>query len=394
MATPEIPQIIRSFKYRLLPSKRQHAVLADILESQRTLYNAALESRIDCYRKTCKGLSLYSQMRQLTECRRDILEMAALPLNIQRATLRRLDRAYDGFFRRVKRGEKAGFPRFKGRNWFKSFGFAEFSGIRFDGARIRFKGLPGGLRVHLHRPMPEHAKICACTFKRDARGWTVSFQSKCLADKLPASNLAVGIDVGLTDLAILTTGEHVPNPRVAKRHEREMRRRQRALARCKKGSGGRRKARERVARLHERVASARDTYLHQVSRRIVKQFGTIAVENLNVKGLAGGMLAKSVHDVAWGKLLNFLAYKAAWAGRKFVEVDPRYTSQICSGCGAIVKKTLKDRVHSCPVCGLILDRDENASLNILHRAVVRPGEHNVAGCGVRARRNLNFELSN
>jgi putative transposase len=373
MADEELPQVFRTYKYRLFPTKRQHAALADILESQRQLYNAALESRIDYYRKIGKSLSYMTQTSQLAECRRDIPEMAVIPSNLQRATLKRLDRAFDGFFRRVKHGDKAGFPRFKGRDWFTSFGFVEFSGIRLVSKRLKFKGLPGFLRVHLHRQLPKDRKICRCTFKKDARGWTVSFQVKMAVELLPASNISVGIDCGITDLAVLSNGEHVPNPRIAKRHERELRRHQRALSRCKKGSGGRRKARAKVARLHVHISNTRSTYLHQVSRKIVNSYGAIAVEKLNVKGLASSVLAKSVHDVAWGKFLFMLSYKALSAGREFKEVDPRYTSQICSGCGVIVKKKLSERVHNCPECGLVMDRDENAALNILRRAVVSPG---------------------
>ena len=152
VADAAIPTIVRSFKMRLLPSKAQHAVLRDILDAQRDLYNGALEERIDCYRKTGKGRSYFDQAKTLTECRATILSMESIPANIQRATLKRVDRAFSGFFRRIKSGTKAGFPRFKGRDYYKSFAFAEFSGIQFDGRRFRWRGLPGALRARVHRP--------------------------------------------------------------------------------------------------------------------------------------------------------------------------------------------------------------------------------------------------
>ena len=316
--------------------------------------------------------------------------MGALPSNLQRATLKRLDEAFQGFFRRVKTKGKAGFPRFKGRTRWTSFAFNEFSGVTFDGKALRFKGLSGALRVHKHRPIPD-GKILACSFKRTVKGWHVSFQVRGAASPLPATGRQVGIDVGLTHLATLSTGEAIPNPRHTKRVEKELRRRQRAVARCKRGSNNRRKAKERVARLHARVANARDTYLHQVAARLVNGHDVIAIEALNVKGLASGMLAKSVNDAAWAKFRFHLAAKAESAGRRVIAVNPRNTTQECSTCGAIVKKTLAQRVHSCDKCGLILDRDHNAALNILHRAVVRPGTVNVAECSKRRRGNAALE---
>src|SRR6185503_19355290 len=162
-------------RYRLLPRRSQHRALARILESQRQLYNAALEERVGAYRKADLSLSYFDQCRGLTEWRKSDAEAKDLPVNVQRATLKRLDEAYKGFFRRVKRGGMPGFPRFRGKGWFDSFAFAEFEGIKIEGGRLRFKGVPGGLRVHWHRELPEGATIRSCTFKRDLKGWSVSF---------------------------------------------------------------------------------------------------------------------------------------------------------------------------------------------------------------------------
>lgn len=375
-----------TYKFRVLPTKAQHAALSHILEDQRHLYNAALAERIDCYAKTGTGRAYMDQCKALTEWRQDA-DAAATPLNIQRWTLRRLDDAYRAFFRRVKVRSNAGFPRFRGKGWWQSFGFAEFRGLEFDGRRLRWRGMPGGLRVHLHRALPP-GDILACAFSRTAKGWHVCFQMRMAPAPLRVVGASVGIDVGLTHLATLSTSETIPNVRPAKRAEKELRRRQRALARCKLGSTRRLKVRARVARLHGKVASTRSTYLHQVSAGLVRRFDAIAVEKLNVKGLAGGMLAKSVHDASWGRLRQLLAYKADRAGCALIEVDPRYTSQACSGCGVIVKKELSERVHDCADCGTVLDRDHNAALNILRKGVVALGELNVTGCGERARGNI------
>jgi putative transposase len=387
MASAEDNTIVLSFKYRLLPLRKQHAALVMILESQRQLYNGALEHRIGAWRMAAKTITLYAQMAELTQLRQEV-EFSVVAANVQRWTLRRLDEAYQAFFRRAKvKGEKAGFPRFRGKGRWNSFGFAEWKGIKIEGKRLYFRGMSGGLRMHLHRPLPEGKPLC-CTFTRDHKGWYVCLQYRMGVQALPATAKQIGIDVGLTHLATLSTGEHIPNPRVAKRAEREMRRRQRAVARCKKGSKRRAKVRRAVTRCHARIANTRRTYLHQISARLVRENDLIAVEKLNTKGLATGMLARSVHDAAWAKLKEMLAYKAAKAGRQLVEVDPRNTTQSCSGCGSIVPKKLSERWHCCPHCGLEMDRDENAALNVLHRAVLDAGLPNATHRGERAIGNI------
>lgn len=388
-ATPSLPSVVRTFKMRLMPSSAQHAALRGILASQRDLYNAALEERIDCYRKTGKSLSRFDQQRSVTLCRAEIPEMAVIPANIQRATLKRLDEAFSGFFRRIKTGAKAGFPRFKGRDHFKSFGFAEFSGIRFDGQRLRWKGLPGALRARVHRPLPDGNPLSA-TFRQDHKGWTINLQYRVPIAPLSATGRRCGIDVGLASFATFDDGSQVPSPRIARRAEREMRRRQRAFARCKRGSNNRRKVRADVTRLHTKIANTRETFLHQLSARIVREHDVIAIEALNTKGLSSGMLARSVNDASWAKFFQFLSYKAAWAGRELIAVDPRNTSQACSGCGVIAPKKLSTRWHKCPDCGTLLDRDHNAAINILHRAVVGPGIPKLAVAPVGCR-NLSTE---
>lgn len=370
MADAEHNTVVLTYKYRLLPTKKQHVALAEMLETQRILYNAALQERIDCYRKTGKSLSYMSQCKGLTELRQ-APEYANLPLNLQRWTLKRLDGAHAGFFRRLRFSGKAGFPRYRGKGRWRSFGFNEFVGIRLDRKRIRFKGLPGGLRIHLHRPLPE-GKPLGCTFTRDTKGWYVCLQYRVPLQAIPVTGQQVGIDMGLSTLAMLSTGEAIPNPRIAKRAERELKRRQRALSRCKRGSNRRRKVKAQVTRLHAKVANTRRTYLHQVSARLVREHDLIAVEKLNVKGMASGMLAKGVHDAGWSTLKGMIAYKAAKAGRQMIEVKANGTSQTCPDCGQVKAKSLAERVHRCD-CGCVMDRDHAAAIVVLQRAVVSPG---------------------
>lgn len=375
---------VLTYKFRLLPTQKQHKALVSILDSQRTLYNAALEERIDCYRKTGKSLTYNDQCNSLTKCRQEFPEMMGTPVNIQRGTIKRLDEAYKAFFRRVKaRNGKAGFPRFRGKGWFNSFDFSEFSGIQFDGKRLRFKSMPSGLRVHMHRPIPE-GKILTAKFKRDHKGWSVCFVVRVETAEKRIVSSAVGIDVGIKTLAATSDGLLIPNPRVARRAERELRVRQRALARCKRGSNRRKKVRAEVTRLHAKIANTRSTALHQISAMLVNRYDAIVVEALNVKGLSKGILARDVHDAGWSKLREMMRYKAERAGVHFIEVDPKFTSQDCSACGERVPKTLAERTHSCPHCGYVEDRDINAARVILSRGVVAPGQLKLVGCDVAA----------
>jgi putative transposase len=372
--------VILTYRYRLLPLKSQHRALERLCAAQRELYNAALEERIDCYRKTGKTRTYIDQCKALTECRRELPEMGALPANLQRWTLKRMDDAFQGFFRRIKaRSGKAGFPRFRGRGRWEAFGFAEFSGIQFDGRRLRFSGMPGGLKVHLHRPLPDGADIRSCVFRRDGRGWHVCLQIAVAEAQKRSVASAVGVDLGLKVFAFCSDNVVIPNPRIAQRAEKELRRRQRALARCKRASNRRLKVRVQVASLHRKIADTRNTWLHQKSAELVKRADLIAVEDLKVSNMVRHpTLARSISDASWSRFVSMLDYKAAKAGGHLIRVDPRNTSQKCSGCDALVPKLLAVRTHACPTCGLKIDQDHNASLNIL-RAGIGAGALNVIG---------------
>ncbi len=232
------------------------------------------------------------------------------------------------------------------------------------------------MKIKLHRPL--EGKIKTVTIKRAADRWFACF---CVAVEakqlLPISTEAVGIDVGLTTFAVLSDGTEIRNPRHYRNAEARLRRCQRKVARRKKSSNRRRKAVLLLQRAHGHVRNQRADFHHKESRKLVNQFGFIAVENLNVKGLARGILAKSVNDAGWSKFLEFIAYKAECAGREFVRIDPRGTSQTCV-CGASVPKSLKDRWHICPDCGLSAGRDHVSAQVILIRAGNRPSVANVA----------------
>jgi putative transposase len=381
--------VILTYRYRLLPLKSQHRELDRLCASQRELYNAALEERIDCYRKTGKTRVYIDQCKALTKCRHELPDMEAVPPNLQRWTLKRLDEAYQGFFHRLKvPGGKAGFPRFRGKGRWKAFGFAEFSGIRFDGKRLRFAGMPGGLKVHLHRELPENADIRSCVFRRDGRGWFVSLKIAVPTPEKRTIGSAIGVDLGLGVFAYCSDDVPIPNPRIARRAEKELRRRQRALSRCEKGSHRRRKVRAQVARVHRKITNNRNNWLHKESAGLVKRADLIIVEDLNVANMIRHpTLARSIADASWSRFVSVLGYKVEKTGGYLIRVDPRNTSQECSRCHDLVPKSLAVRIHQCPSCGRTIHRDYNGSLNIL-RAGIGAGALNVIGCDERAPRNM------
>ena len=377
-----------TYEYRLLPTKKQHRALDSLLESQRQLYNAALEERNGAFKHGIR-LRYFHQTKSLTEWRRTDPEASTVPANLQRATLKRLDDAFLSFFGRLRKGLKAGTPRFRGKGWWHSFGFREFSGITLAKGRLRFKGMPGGLRVHLHRPLPENSPVLCCIFSRDGKGWKVGFAVEVGSGEVRLGVRFVGLDLGVSTFAAFSDGGFIPSIRAARRGERRLRILQRTLARAKKGSGNCLKAKRNVRRCYQAIARKRENFLHQASSRAVRDYDQIAVEALHIGALARSALARDVHDASWSKFLSMLRYKAERAGVRVLEVNPRKTSQICSRCEQVVHKTLKDRIHSCPACGLVIDRDLNAARNILHRAGVGPDLHNVVDRDMRAGGNLN-----
>jgi putative transposase len=287
--------------------------------------------------------------------------------------MRRLQRSFENFFRRVKNGDKPGYPRFKGRDRFDSFTFPAYGdGIRLlDNDRLRVQHV-GLIRVKLHRPV--EGKIKTVTLKREAGKWYAVFS--CELPDVPVADHgkpAVGVDVGLESFLTTSDGEHVPNPRYLKEALPNLRRVSRAVSRKKKGGSNRRKAVRRLQKVHARVGNLRREHHHQVALKLVLAYGLIAVESLNIKGMVrNGRLARAISDVAWGGFLNVLQGKAEKAGVRFVAVDPRGTSQECV-CGQEVRKELSDRWHCCPRCGLSLHRDVVSAKVILARGLARTG---------------------
>ena len=287
---------------------------------------------------------------------------------MQNAALR-VNLAFTAFFRRVKAGDTPGFPRFKGGGQYGSLGFKEWgNGISFKSGNL-YVSKVGHIKGKFHRPTEGTPKTAA--IRRQAGKWFVCIACEIMSEGLPPSEEAVGIDVGLKTFAALSSGENVDNPRFFHKDERALAKAQRRVAKQVRGSRKRRKARKVVSRIHERIRNRRHDFVHQTARRLVNRFGVIAVEKLNVKGMVTPInpknhcLAKSISDASWSMFRNVLSQKAERAARVYAEINPAYTSQTCSGCGHIAKKSLSERQHDCQMCGLSLDRDTNAAINIL-----------------------------
>lgn len=352
--------MLRTFQFRLRPNSTQGAELERILADNCETANACIQERRDAWKLQRKSISYRDQQSELTELRKDPA-FQWMACDIQRDPLRRVDRAFKAFYRRCKTpGQKPGFPRFRSRFRYDSFGFG------LPVVRERSIKIPnvGDIRARGGRPIQGRAKLC--TVKRDGKRWTASVVCDIgPAPEKVAVSRAVGIDVGLTTLATLSDGTEIQNPRWTRKHEVRIAAANRALARKKRGSHNRIKAREALRRADQRAANARLNYIHHASKWLVSNYDLIAYEDLNIQGMSQGRLAKSIMDAAWGILLYQLRYKAESAGTHVIAVNPRGTSQRCSGCGETVKKTLWQRTHSCPHCGLELGRDANASRNIL-----------------------------
>ena len=358
---------MRSYKYRLRPNKAQATVLDAMLRDFCGLYNACLQQRIEAYRRRGLSLRYGQQASELKACRiTDPDAIGRWSFSALQQVLRRLDQTYAAFFRRGH-----GFPRFRASARYHAATFRVGDGltVRKD-RRIGLVGVPGGIKVVWHRDLPDEAKLGTAILTRQQGKWFVVLSVEAEFAEICGSG-SVGIDLGLNSLIATSGGETVEMPRFARRAQKAQRRRQRALARCKRGSKRRLKAKARLAAGSAKIARQRRDHLHKLSRSLVSRYQGIAFEDLNMTGLKKGMLARSVHDAAWSLLVQLARYKAENAGAEVVLVDPRGTSQTCPECGTVKAKTLATRTHACE-CGVVLDRDVAAAM-VVHQRAFGPG---------------------
>ena len=367
-------QNMKSFKFRLYPTKTQEARLDDCINACRALYNEFVsESRL-AYKEgykvrfdelqrmipamAPKGIPLYSKVAQMV--------LWQFYANIK--TLSSVSR----------KGKKTGVLRFKPKSRYRSVNYNQ-SGFKFlDGDTLKLSKI-GKVKCVIHRKI--EGNINGVIIKKDPDGrWHAT--AVCEVTGAKSCSLErkkiVGLDMGVTNFVYDSDGHKTDNPQILKKSEKRLRRAQKKLSKKSRGSSNRHKQRARLARIHQKVANQRRDFEHKISRQYVEKYDTIFVEDLSIGNmLKNHRLAKSIADASWYSFFQKLEYKAASAGILFRKVDPRGTSQGCSGCGNIVKKSLAQRTHGCDSCGLIMDRDHNAAVNTKRRGIATLP----AGCG-------------
>ena len=377
----------KTYKYRLYPTKAQQKILEKHLFLCCWLYNHFLGERKILYKKNKTKITCYGQIKRIPELKKQKPELKEVYSQTLQDIAGRLDKAFKNFFRRIKENkqgkkQKPGFPRFKGYWRYDSFVYPQ-SGFELKNNKL-FLSTIGFLKIKLHREVEGDIKIL--TIKRtNTNKWYACLSTennKALPEKKKIKKM-IGVDVGLTSFLTTNEGDKVDNPRYLKGSEEKLSQMQRWHSRKKLKGKNRSKSRLRVDRIHEKITNQRQDFLHKLSNRLIKNFQLIAFEKLNIKGMVKNKyLARSIYDVSWARFLQMLTYKAVEAGVWAVGINPKNTSQTCSSCNHIVKKTLATRIHRCPKCGLTIDRDINAARNILQLALTTVGTTEINACGV------------
>ena len=355
----------KTFKYKLKPTTEQVAALAFVVRLCRELYNAALEERREAWQKRGVSITVAGQSAQLPAVKEARPEYRDIHSQVLQDVLTRLDRAVHAFYRRIREGQTPGYPRFQGSNRYNSFTYKQFgNGATLDNGFLVLSKI-GRIGIHWSRPLEGTPKTV--TISREADGWYACFAcAEVPVQPFAPTGQETGIDVGLKVFLITADGEIVENPRHYRKAEKQLAKAQRCVSRRKKGSHRRKKAVALLKRKHQTIQRQRRDFQHKTALALLRQYDTIYLEDLLVRNMVRNPhLAKSISDASWGQFRTILEAKAVYAGRRVVAVPAMYTIQDCSDCGERVLKSMSVRTHVCPSCGLVLDRDENAALNIL-----------------------------
>ncbi|MEO8392060.1 MAG: transposase [Chloroflexota bacterium] len=368
-----------TYKYRLRPTQAQQRQLEEMLELCRSVYNATLATRKNAYERRGESLNYYDTAALLPFWKGLATDLKQVHSQALQNVQIRVDLAFKAFFRRVKAGEEAGYPRFKGKGQYKSITYPQYgNGVKLDGCLLTLSKV-GNMRIQLHRPI--QGEIKTVTLQRNNVGkWDVCFSCEVEFTPLPVNANVVGIDLGLKTFAFLSNGEKINRQRWMKQDAEDVARLQRKKERLPLGSKARKTAVHALQHAYQRVTNRRSNFAHQESRKLVNAYQFMALEKLDIAEMQSQgkvVINRGIADVAWGQFVQYIVYKAENAGRTVVLVNPRGTTQECSGCGQVVPKDLRVRVHDCPYCGLKIDRDLNAALNILGRGLASVGHRPV-----------------
>jgi putative transposase len=406
----------RAYKFRLRPTARQHVALGQCLASHRELYNAALQERKDAWRLKRTAVFYGDQSAQLKEIRTVRPDVGVWSFSSQQATLRRLNRAFAGFFRRVRAGQRPGYPRFKSARRFDTVEWPkDGDGCRWQPnvRRVYLQGI-GQVKVTVHRQVQGRVKtIQVC---RDGRRWMLILSCDQVPTRpLEPTRAAVGIDVGIASFATTSDGQQVPNPGLGQVAAAKLGTAQQVLARKQRDSNNRQRAIETLAARHRKLANQRRNFHHHAARALVARYDLLVVEDLRIRNMVrrpaprpdpdqpGGFLPnraavksglhRSIHDAGWAQFVSILRAKAEEAGRVVIVVDARHTSDRCEACGhTATENRVSQAVFSCRGCGHTVDADEHAARNILRAGLARlaanPAAWEEAGSSKRRRSHI------
>jgi len=362
-----------SYKYRIYPSESQRKALQFQFDTCRYLYNASLDERIRYYKHFNKSISYNIQASQLPEIRKLLDLKGKIHSQSLQSVLKTLDTAYQNFFRRVKNGSEApGFPRFKGKNRFKSILSSQCNlksgGIKLVENKLQIYGIPGLVKLIMHRQYTGTIKTVAVKREPSGKYYIILSCDNVEITKLLKTNKIIGIDLGLNSFVCLDDGTKFHHPKPYKTSLEKLKFKQRFLEKKKRGSNNRKRAALSIAKCHEKIKNQRSDFQHKLSNKLIRDNDVIIIEDLNVKGMIEKKDYKvsklNIADAGWAEFASKLVYKAEKADRRLIKVDPKNTSKMCSVCGHIRNLELSDRIFNCHACGMVIERDINAAINI------------------------------
>ncbi|AFY67756.1 transposase [Geitlerinema sp. PCC 7407] len=385
----QLENVRTAYQYRLRPTSSQIAFMSEWLELLRRQYNYRLGERFSWYEQNRCDINacplichlperrenpdFYSQKRDLVNSKALFPEYQQIHSQVLQDCIGRVKKTFDRWLKGDCNGKRSGRPRFKSSGRYRSFTFPQIKQDCIQGKQINLPKI-GWVKLIQHRPLPEGFKIKTATVSQKVDGWYVTLSLEdssvpALTPDVPSLENTIAIDLGLKTFLVDDSGKEEPIPQHYRKAEKRLKRLQRSLSRKKKGSNRRKKAVKRVAKAHLKVLNQRKDFHYKTANKLLSKGKHIAHEKLNIRGIARSKLAKSTHDAGWGQFLQILAIKAERAGLLTIAVNPSGTSQNCSGCGVKVPKILQDRIHTCPECGLTIDRDHNVAINIKYLAV-------------------------
>lgn len=378
-------QTTKTYKYRCYPTKSQISYIENQFSMCRHLYNWSLAERIAAYEKDGVSISYNVQQNALPALKKDRPWFKGVHSQVLQNVLKRLELAYQSFFERIKKGETPGFPKFKKRGCWNSITYPQHKNAP-EKSKIYAPKI-GTVKLVYHREIPKDAKIKTMSVVKEAGKWFVCFSAQVLVELEPKPDPLppIGIDMGLIDFFHTSDGDTVPVPKYLRKKEKQLKRLQRRLSKAEKRTPKRLKILHALQKCHYRIKCRRNDFLHKQANHLLSISDCICREDLSIQNMVrrpkpkpdgeGGYLPncasakaglnKSISDVGWFKFFEIMRYKAEVFGKNIIPVPPAYTSQECSKCHVIVKKSLSTRTHRCPECGYVAPRDLNAANNIL-----------------------------